>query len=263
MVTIQAGCDTRIPLFCVHAEAGDVSLYYGLARYLACEQPVLGLQATSSGVLDPRPRFEEMAESHLRAIAKTQPLGPYLILGECTRGALAFEIARQLRTSEEQVRLLALVDAFPCGHPRPVAWLPSDLYRILHRIRILGLHVHNLVVLEMDDKLSYAASKARRARDALIARIAPPGHRSAGARARRTAFGQALADHDPSPCAGTAVLFRAACLPFGVRRPPDLGWGGLVTELDVVEIPGYFTTLISYPRVRMLAARLSQRLDRS
>jgi hypothetical protein len=47
-----------MPLFCVHAEAGDVSLYHGLDRYLAREQTVLGLCAQPAEEFGPHPRFE-------------------------------------------------------------------------------------------------------------------------------------------------------------------------------------------------------------
>ena len=45
VVTISAGSTSKPPLFCVHAEAGDVSLYYGIARHLAADQRVIGLTA--------------------------------------------------------------------------------------------------------------------------------------------------------------------------------------------------------------------------
>ena len=56
------------------------------------------------------------------------------------------------------------------------------------------------------------------------------------------------------------VLFRAARMPLGIQAPPDSGWGGLVAELEVETVPGYFTTPISEPGVRMLAGRLSAHL---
>jgi hypothetical protein len=58
LVTIQPGSAAKPPLFCVHAEAGDVSLYYGLAGHLAPDRPVLGLCAPAAGELGARPSLE-------------------------------------------------------------------------------------------------------------------------------------------------------------------------------------------------------------
>ena len=56
------------------------------------------------------------------------------------------------------------------------------------------------------------------------------------------------------------MLFRSATLPLGMHEPPDLGWAALVADLEVETIPGYFTTPISEPGVRVLAERLQRRL---
>jgi thioesterase domain-containing protein len=260
VVTIQAGAESRLPLFCVHAEAGDVSLYHGIARHLAPEQTVLGLCAPAAGELGEHARLEQMAERHVRAITGVQPDGPYLIVGECTGGALAYEIARQLRAADEEVALLALVDAFPPGLPRLPSYMPKPVYRILHRARILGFHLGNLVRLDMRAKPAYAAAKAGRARAALSARAAAVLRRSAVSVSPQLAFREAFAAYDPEPYPGSMVLFRAARMPLGVPIPADLGWAGLVADMEVEMVPGYYTTPISEPGVRTLADGLSRRL---
>jgi thioesterase domain-containing protein len=210
-------------------------------------------------------RFEQLAEHHVRTIRLAQPEGPYLIAGECTGGALAYEIARQLRADGEQVALLALIDAFPAGAPPLARFMPRPAHRVLHRARILGFHCANLLRLPVRAKLEYAASKAARALRALARRAAAMLRRAtptgaAPAEAPAASFGEALAAYHPQPHTGSAVVFRAARLPLGVRTTPDLGWGALVSEIEVEEVPGYFTTPISEPGVRTLAARLSRHL---
>jgi thioesterase domain-containing protein len=262
LVTIQPGSAAKPPLFCVHAEAGDVSLYYCLAGHLAPDQPVFGLCAPAAGELGAHPRLEQLAERHVREITEAQPVGPYLIAGECTGGALAYEIAQQLRTAGRQVALLALVDAFPPGLPRLARLMPRPAYRIAHRARILGFHAGNLVRLGMRAKLAYAASKTQRAHTALSARASGVLRRSAAGASPQLAFREALAAYEPEPYAGSMVLFRAARLPLGIHAaPPDLGWGGLVRDIEIETVPGYFTTPISEPTVRMLAAGLSRHMD--
>jgi thioesterase domain-containing protein len=260
-VTIQPGSGSSPPLFCVHAEAGDVSLYHNLVGHLAREQTMLGLCAPALAELGGDRRLEAIAACHVRAIKGAHPGGPYLIVGECTGGALAYEIVQQLRAAGEDVALLALIDAFSPGFPRLSRFMPKPVYRILHRARILSFHCGNLVRLGMADKLAYAVAKAARARTALTAKVSGRLRRTGAAVSPRQAFREALAAYDPKPYAGPMVLLRAATMPFGIEAAPDMGWGGLVQDIAVETIPGYFTTPISEPGVRILAARLARHVD--
>lgn len=265
-MTIQTGAGSGPPLFCVHAEAGDVSLYSALAGHLGPEWTVLGLCASPADELAGHERLERMAARHVCDIRAVQADGPYVIVGECTGGALAYEIAQQLRAAGQEIALLALIDAWAPGLPRPARWMPKPVYRIVHRARILAFHAENLVRLGMRDRLAYAASKAQRAGRALLGKV------SAGARLRRVlgrsaaklsprlVFREALAAYDPKPYGGSLVVLRASTMPLGSQAPPDLGWGGLVERVEVETIPGYFTTPISEPGARILAERLSRRL---
>ena len=264
LVTIRPGSRSKPPLFCVHAEAGDVSLYYALAGHLAADQPVLGLCAPVAGSFreaGERWQLEQLAEHHVREITTAEPAGPYLIVGECTGGALAYEIARQLRADGRQVALLALIDAFPPGMPRLQPYMPRPAHRIVHRARILSFHLSNLLRLNMRAKLAYVAVKAKRARTTFTTKARDAFSRSAASGpSPRLAFRQAFAAYSPQAYPGPMVLFRAARMPLGARVPPDMCWGGLVEDLHVETIPGYFTTPISEPGVQVLADRLSQRV---
>jgi thioesterase domain-containing protein len=260
LVTIQPGSGSGPPLFCVHAEAGDVSLYYALAGHLESEQTVLGLTTPSAGELAEHERLEQLAARHVRTIRGAQADGPYAIVGECTGGALAYEIAQQLRADGQELALLALIDAWAPGLPRLAGWMPKPVYRIVHRLRILAFHGENLVRLGRRERLAYAASKARRAGVALLGKATAVVDRSAAKISPRAAFRQALAGYGPEPYGGSLVVLRAAAMPLGSRAPRDLGWGGLVEQVEVETIPGYFTTPISEPGARILAERLSRRL---
>jgi len=224
---------------------------------------VLGLCMPPLGKLGPDMRLARLAEYHVGEITAVQPRGPYWIVGECTGGALAYEIAQQLQGAGEEVALLALIDAFPPQLPRLRRFMPRALYRVFHRVRILGFHLGNLVRLEGAAKLGYVVAKAQRARAALARKAAPRLERSDTGGSPQRAFREALAAYEPRPFAGTMVLFRAARLPLGIETTPDFGWGTLVEELQVETLPGYFTTPISEPGVRVLADRLASHLARA
>jgi amino acid adenylation domain-containing protein len=54
--------------------------------------------------------LESLAASHVRKILATHVEGPYIVGGQCVGGALAYEIARQLRRLRKEVALLVLLD---------------------------------------------------------------------------------------------------------------------------------------------------------
>ncbi|MBD0671617.1 amino acid adenylation domain-containing protein [Streptomyces sp. CBMA156] len=126
---------SRPPLFCVHPAAGISWVYTGLLRHLDAEQPIYGLQAP--GLADPAARpasVEELARTHLAQIRAVRPEGPYALLGWSFGGTVAHAIAALLREQGEEVRLLALLDAYPgTGEPGPERWRddPAQLAVIL------------------------------------------------------------------------------------------------------------------------------------
>jgi thioesterase domain-containing protein len=259
-VVIQAGAAAKSPLFCIHAEAGDVSLYYGLARHLPSDQPLLGLCAPAAEELGSDAPMQRIAELHVQRIRAAQSSGPYLILGECTGGALAYEIAQQITDAGEEVALLALIDAFAPGLPRLHKYMPRALYRVAHRLRILGFHLQNLIRLSVRDRLAYVVAKLGRARLAAAGKASALRGRAAATTSPRVSFARALAGYTPKPYGGSLVLIRASSLPIGIEPAPDMGWATLSRHLQIETVPGYFTTPISEPGVQILAQKLCQYL---
>jgi thioesterase domain-containing protein len=91
-------------------------------RYLP-DRPLYGLQAR--GITQPQaaPRtLAEMATDYLDLIRRTQPVGPYNLLGWSFGGLVAHAIATRLQQQGESVALLALLDSYPIeagSQPQP------------------------------------------------------------------------------------------------------------------------------------------------
>jgi thioesterase domain-containing protein len=220
---------------------------------------VYGLQAVpsdDSSVLGQR--FEDIAGRYVREIREFQSSGPYLVVGECQGGALAYEVAQQLRSTGEAVALLALIDAFPPGEPRLRPLVSLRVYKLVHRARILALHFTTLRQIDMPARQEYVTTRVNRILGAMTARVLSLGGARSPQLAAQRAFKQAFAVYQPRPYTARAVLFHAATLPWGIERNRDLGWGDLVRDLEIEELPAYFTTTISEPRVRSLAERLAR-----
>ncbi|HYL05686.1 MAG TPA: AMP-binding protein, partial [Thermoanaerobaculia bacterium] len=106
------------PFFCVHPAGGNVLCYAELARALGPDQPFYGLQLPDLEVLGPTPTVETLAAHYVGALAAVVPAGPYALGGWSLGGAIAYEMACQLRAAGREVDLLALID------PSPLLWQP-------------------------------------------------------------------------------------------------------------------------------------------
>ena len=104
----------RPAVFCVHPAVGLAWCYAGLIKYLDPAYPIFGLQAYGLDDDVPLPAtFEESAARCTELIRRTQPHGPYHLMGYSYGGVLVHAIAAQLEREDEAVGLVAIVDTYP------------------------------------------------------------------------------------------------------------------------------------------------------
>jgi thioesterase domain-containing protein/acyl carrier protein len=152
---------SRRPLFMIHGLGGDVFWYQPLARLLAPDQPVYGVQATGRrNDQDDRgadnETVEAMAADYVREIRALQPEGPYRVGGSSLGGWMAYAVAAALRSQGQPVMLL-IFDTYPnCRLPRPAVGLKL-LLNVLVQISDLGLHFRRISALPVHQWLRYIA----------------------------------------------------------------------------------------------------------
>jgi acyl-CoA synthetase (AMP-forming)/AMP-acid ligase II/thioesterase domain-containing protein len=99
---------TRTPLFCVHADTGEVLDFVNLANYFIAERPVYALRARG---FDEGERcfatLNELVSTYVDAIRRRQLHGPYAVAGYSYGGVVAFEIAKVLEAQGERVAFVA------------------------------------------------------------------------------------------------------------------------------------------------------------
>jgi thioesterase domain-containing protein/acyl carrier protein len=128
----------RPPLFCIHSYEGHVLFYRDLARHLAPDQPVYGLQAVGlDGDRPPLDSVEAMAAHYVHELRMVQPRGPYFLAAMCFGISVAFEMAQQLHAQGEQVAELIMLDSgFLTLLPVPVPVVPrTPVGRVIRRLR--------------------------------------------------------------------------------------------------------------------------------
>ena len=254
------------PVFWVHPVGGNVLCYAELARHLGTERPFHALQATGlDGREAPLASVEDMARRYVEQVRAVQPEGPYLLGGWSLGGAVAFEMARELRRQGQEVSLLALLDSFPpTGSPSPepdeatlLAGFAADLARGAGREVLLT--PESLTGLTHEERLRTLWTRA------LEARLLPPGTGLEELRALlevARANLRAVARYNPPPYEGRVVLLRARDARRGAEVSPTHGWERLVASgLAVEDVPGDHHGVLRAPHVGELAERLERWLQ--
>jgi thioesterase domain-containing protein len=91
---------------------------------------VIGIQARGlDGREPPHATAEAMAAEYLREVKARQPAGPYCLCGHSFGGVVAFEMARRLSESGDEVALVGLFDTTMS----PLRWPLHSWLSIVHR----------------------------------------------------------------------------------------------------------------------------------
>jgi len=240
-VAIQPRGD-RPPLFGIHGGDGGVLFYRDLAARLGEERPFYAFEcpALTGGGPIPEEPVEATAARYLAELRRVQPAGPYHLAGYSYGGVLAWEMACQLAEEGETVAFLGLFDTDnPAAAPRklsPAERVATHWRRrnradasVPERLGRLVVRVASGVLYRIGFEL-----------ESLLARALPPSKRAGWLRQvqLRRAHERAMIAWTPRPFAGRLTLFRALtpCDKFALEE--DYGWGSLVDEFEILEVPG-------------------------
>lgn len=174
IMPINRGAE-RIALFGIPGSDGYPGSFLHLGRLIDSDQPFYGLESRGlDGAHSPLDRIEDIAADHLRAIRQLQPAGPYLLLGACFGGRVAYEMARQLESAGEQVGMLAMLDPSPPftdseGQPRDQPPIPTIPHDWTHLARFVGgrirLYANEVSKLDGRQRITYLRSKLHLVRE--------------------------------------------------------------------------------------------------
>ncbi|MFD2170714.1 amino acid adenylation domain-containing protein [Tumebacillus lipolyticus] len=259
---------TQRPLFLVHPIGGHATSYVELAKALGEDQPVYALQSPGlEGECEPLDRIEDMAAHYLAEIRAVQPVGPYLLGGWSFGGAVAYEMAQQLRAAGEEVALLALLDsAVPKLNRRTEAELEEGALALQFAADLAGRFGIDVTPFAEE----FAEKGAEETLDAVLElaqrhhALAPSFERADLKRLFDVFRANAIAyqQYEPQPFDREVVLFRAEAGPSALIEDQSLGYGELVQEVDVHVMSGDHFTLLQTPNVTQLASRLQTVLER-
>jgi thioesterase domain-containing protein/acyl carrier protein len=138
LVTLQPN-GSAIPIFLVSAADGNVLYYAKLARLLGRTHPVYGLQARGfDGKAEPFGSVPEMAKQYIAEMSTCLPQGSCVIVGACTGGLVAYEMAQQLVEQGAAVTLIVM-NSWPSTSY-------SSYYNTLPRRLALSLSILSMIM---------------------------------------------------------------------------------------------------------------------
>ena len=260
LVELQPGDSTQ-PLFLVHPVGGNVFCYTHLVHHLGSSRTIYAFQAQGlDGESVPHEHIETMATQYLEAMLKAKPEGPYFLGGWSMGGAVAFEMAQQLRKRDERVAVLALLDSFA-----PASERSTDDLTVLKNFALdLGVAV---------DRLNLAGNVRALKQDELLARLlehaiaAEIVDSSFGIKQFQNLFevfksnNRAFQTYSPRTYPDRVQLFIAGDKPASVAEYQVKGWSELAAEVETHVIPGDHYTILRNPNVEKLAEELSASME--
>jgi acetoacetyl-CoA synthetase len=243
LVTLKAG-NGLPPVFFIHGVGGNVVEMLPAARRMTYPGAVIGIRAR--GVVpgeNPHTSIEAMAEDYLREIKKRQPNGPYYLCGYSSGGLVAFEIARCLSESGDEVGLVGLFDTTMS----PVRWpLRAWLSILARRIALIGAALRATPIRTWPATLRKSAERFRGWRGTLGA--AP----SIAIRVAASAL-IASAKYHPGFYLGQLTLFSPAGREPGLPSLESV-WRKHARTVIVAETAGTHSTMLSTLHAEATAA---------
>ncbi len=253
----------RTPFFLVAGMFGNVLNLRHLAHLMGADRRFYGLQARGLyGDEAPHATIPEAAADYVAELRVVQPHGPYLLGGFSGGGITAFEMARQLEASGEEVALLVLLDT-----PLPERPQLSQRDRALIKAQEIRANGPSYFMDWAKNRVTWELGRLR-------ARFEEPGgapteHQFHNA-AIEAAFRSALPLYEMRRWAGPVVLFRPPLdRRFKVSNGrwvseareyvyEDNDWTRWTPALRVFEVPGTHDSMVLEPNVRVLATEMKR-----
>lgn len=251
----------KTPLFLVHAVGGGVSSYLPMAEAAKKDRPIYAIHADFHR---PETDLVAMATQYVKLIKHIVPNGPFLLSGWSMGGTVAFEMARQLRASGEEVPAVVLIDSMPSdqmglgdhfGEPDIMA---SYVNQLAAGVPNFSVEAETLREIPADHRLAFVMEQAKQV--GLLPEAAELDQlQTQWEMFRRNSL--ASYHYRPQVMSGSIHLIQAAEKDHRIRDLADNGWGHLVDEVIVHQQPGNHMTMVREPHVQQLNHTLESLLE--
>jgi amino acid adenylation domain-containing protein len=253
----------RVPFYFVHGALGNVFGLPLLTKHLHPDQPIFGLRAkdlTGKGKM--QDNVEEVAASYVAAILRQNPDGPYILMGYCFGGLVAFEMAKQMQRMGKEVKKLIIIDAEANTAQEPDA-LFAKKFRNWKKFARRKSHDVSYFLKDPKGKIRYEKLKLSetlvKAKRDLVGPKTDPFYIAAELEKRCIAAGK---KYRMTPYNGDVYLLRAG---KRIRYTEDrkfLGWQPYVDgEIRIYDVPSIHSEIFAYENSSTTATVLQRCLN--
>ena len=244
---------TKSPLFLIHPGGANLLAYKDLIDCMGIERPVYGIEAKGFEEGETAQNMvEEMAMEYLEAIQEIQPQGPYLFMGWCFGGLVAFEMAKLLHKRNQKTCFLGLIDTYIRSGEEPV----SDI-DLLHALSFalfgVKLDKEKLKQIEKNERVTYTFEQIKEAN--LL-----PRNFSLDRMKRifevNNSHDRASINYFPQYYSGKISVIRASEDNSTTLNNPTLGWEMRAEQVDLHWVSGHHLSMFHYPYVKELAKKI-------
>ena len=240
------------PLICIPHVTGSSLVFRYLIQYIDSDHPVYGLD-TFEDIL--HGSLEEAAAKIAKEIIRATPHGSLFLIGYSSGGALALEIARQLRANGREVPFLAMLDTFSPGLSGRgtyrtkkgliMAFARNFPFWLYHYVPFWISHYFGVVRIK--------AGKLFR-----VKRWATRGHvgRLPGEMKDVIVW---LKQLSLEKYPGRIIYYKARVEAL-FHGDASKGWEGIADSVEVQTVPGTHLELLKEPHVRTLADKINAEL---
>lgn len=260
LLHLQAGEESRSPLYLVHPVSGIAFCYADFAKGLDAQQPLYGLQAQGlQEGEEPFGSLEEMAAHYVSGIRTVQPEGPYLLGGWSLGGVVAFEMARQLQEQGESVTGLVMIDSFVPAQselPDDDAMVRGFAYDLAGRFGVDMERDKAFEGMEHEAMLSYVLEQAH------LLDILPKSFGLSDLKRYFAVFRanvEAYRRYEPAGSVPRVLLYRAVDEPRAFRDETH-GWNLFAETVEALDFEGDHYTIVQEPQVSRLTEHLNGKL---
>jgi thioesterase domain-containing protein len=270
IVEIQPRGD-KTPIIAIN----NTMIYYNLARRIGTDRPFFGVL-----LFDPnnpsslaRRDMNEIVADYVRLIREARPHGPYILIGFCVAGIIAYVAAQQLREAGESVPLVVMVDSWVPGYSKRLPFIRRYLFRWSYRLHSVK-HKCGLVSSGKQSVVEFLLSYklVRQSRILDLAAVLHLVSRSKLGKAKLVIddwanqwflpqLEEACWNYQASASVGNVVLLQSDHV-LTRFADPEMGWSDLVKgRLFVHRIPGWHVDLFQGEGADRTAEHLRFLLD--
>ena len=236
------------PLYIIHGVGSNILAFYAIAKNMAPEQPVYGLQPKGlDGKEKPLTSVEAIASHFVDEIIQHNPKGPYCLAGYSFGGIIAYEMAKQLKELNREVKQLIMFDtiAYQSDHRQ------NQMRKLRNTIRNeIGKRWFDLTLLSRYPKTFKKLkinSLLRNLSRFKIIKLEREKPTTSIIKDIEDIHKEAARNYVIKPYNGSIHLLKAKIPTYYISDSKYLGWKGFVEEIYVRDMEGEHTTMFSPP----------------